>query len=93
MALEWFDSLTNSLGNLAVQGATAYNTIQGTKTSEEEAYLRGQLTAIAAQSQYDAQNDTIKIGDLETSKSSLLWVIGGTIGIIFIGLGIKKLIK
>ena len=93
MALEWFDDITKSLGNLAESGAKAYSTIKGSTTSEDEAYLRGQLTAIQAQSQMDADNNTVKVGDVELSTSSILWIIGGTLGLIAIGLGVKKLIK
>ena len=93
MALEWFKDITDSLGGLAVQGANAYNTIKGASTSEDEAYLRGQLTAIQAQSQMDADNNTVKVGDVELSTSSILWIIGGTLGLIAIGLGLKKLVK
>jgi len=93
MALEWFDSLTDSLGKLGTTGANIYNTIKGAGTSEEEAYLRGQLTAIQAQSQYDSDKNTVKIGDMAVSTSSILWIIGGTLGLIAVGLGIKNLVK
>ena len=95
MALEWFDDLTNSLGNLAVKGASAYSTLKSANnsTSEEEAYLRGQLNTVAAYQQMEADKGTLKIGDAEISTSSILWIIGGTLGLMFIGFGLKKFVK
>lgn len=95
MAVEWFDDLTNSLGELAVKGATAYSTIKGANStsSEEEAYLRGQLNTVAAYQQMEADKGTLKIGGAEISTSSVLWIIGGTLGLMFIGFGLKKFIK
>lgn len=92
---DWLDSLTDNVGKLVEKGANAYSTIKGASntSSEEEAYLRGQLTTLAAVNQQEYDRDILKIGDAEISTSSVVWIIGGTLGMIAIVLGLKKLAK
>lgn len=91
---DWWDSFTNGIGNIAEKGANVYATIKGANSSsEDEAFLRGQLSAVNYYQQQESARDTLKIGDAEVSTSSILWIIGGTLGLLFIGLGVKKLMK
>ena len=91
----WFSSFLSDLGGLAETGAKAYATVKASKnaSSEDEAFLRGQLSAVNYYQQAEQSANTLKIGDAEISTSSLVWIIGGTLGMIFIGLGLKKLVK
>lgn len=85
----WIDSLV-SLGTGA---GKIYNSFVGDETSEETAYLRGQVDVLNKQAAEKAEEDTIKIGGVEISTSSVLWIIGGTIGILAIGVMFKKFVR
>lgn len=85
---DWIDGLTS-----AGKGAgEIYQAFTADKSSDEAAYLRGVNDAFAVQLQQNRDDNTIKLGDAEISTSGLLWVIGGTLGLLAIGLAVKKMI-
>lgn len=88
---DWsFSDLVDAGKNLGKSAAEVYNAWKGDDSDSETAYMKGQIAGYqAAQSQQSAA-DTITIGDTSISTSSLMWVIGGTLGLLAIGLGIKK---
>lgn len=60
--------------------------------SDETAYLQGQLAGIQSTQANQTASDTVKIGDFEISTSSILWIVGGTLGLLMIGIGVKKML-
>lgn len=69
-----------------------YNSFKGSDASSEEAaYLRGQNAILAQQAEQNRADSTIRIGDAAISTSGLLWVVGGTLGLLAIGLAVKKI--
>lgn len=86
----WFDTLVEGAGKL---GSTASDIIGGFTDDDdsEKAYLQGQIAGITSEQNRQEAAGTIKIGDVEISTSSILWIVGGTLGLLTIGLGIKKL--
>lgn len=89
--MEWSEFL-QSVVDVGKQAGEVYQTWSGSETDEESAYLKGQLAGLTQAQEQETAKDTIKIGDAEISTSSILWIIGGTLGLLAIGLGIKKLI-
>ena len=89
--MDWSEFLQNAV-DLGKQAGEVYQTWSGNETDEESAYLKGQLAGLTQAQQQETAKDTIKIGDAEISTSSILWIVGGTLGMLAIGLGIKKLI-
>lgn len=89
--MEWSEFLQSAM-DLGKQAGDVYQSWKGQEVDEESIYLRGQLAGITQEQAKQQAKDTIKIGDAEISTSSILWVIGGTLGLLAIGLGIKKLI-
>lgn len=89
--MEWSEFLQSAM-DLGKQAGDVYQSWSGNETDEESAYLRGQLAGITQAQQQETAKDTIKIGEAEISTSSILWIIGGTLGLLAIGLGVKKLI-
>lgn len=89
--MEWSEFLQNAM-DLGKQAGDVYQAWNGQEVDEESIYLRGQLAGITQEQAKQQAKDTIKIGDAEISTSSILWIIGGTLGLLAIGLGIKKLI-
>lgn len=85
----WSDIISGAV-ELGKGAAEVKNAWDG-NDSEETAYLRGQLAGIQATQDSQRAADTIKIGDFEISTSSMLWIFGGTLGLLAVGLGIKKL--
>ena len=85
----------SDLTDVAKGAGEAYQSWTGTTkdADEENAYMRGQLAAIEANQKMDQAAGYIEIGDAVISTSSILWIIGGTIGMLAIGLGFKKLLK
>ena len=80
-----------SLGKAAGE---IYSSFKGSDTdSEETAYLKGQLAAINADKEAKTAANTIKIGDAEISTSSVLWVVGGTLGLLSVGLVLRSFLK
>ena len=89
--MEWSEFL-QSVVDIGKQAGEVYQTWSGSETDEESAYLKGQLAGLTQAQEQETAKDIIKIGDAEISTSSILWIIGGTLGLLAIGLGIKKLI-
>lgn len=85
----WSD-FVDGFKNLGVAGGEVFNAWTGA-SSDEEAYLRGQLAGIQQTQQSQRDSDTVKLGGVEISTSSLLWIIGGTLGLLTIGIAAKKL--
>ncbi len=84
---EWIDGLTS-----AGKGAgEVYQAFTADKSSDEAAYLRGANDVLSAQLQQNRDDSTIKVGDSEISTTGLLWIIGGTLGLLTIGLAVKKM--
>lgn len=88
--MEWSDILSG-LTETGKSAADIYNAFNGSADSEETAYLQGQLAGLNQAQQRQDSADTIKIGSLEISTNSILWIIGGTLGLLAVGLGIKKM--
>lgn len=90
-----FSEFFEGVGKAGKSLGEAYASWTGaTKDADEEnAYMRGQLAAIQEQNKLDNAAGYIEIGDAVISTSSILWIIGGTIGLLAIGLGFKKLMK
>lgn len=89
--MEWSEFLQSAM-DFGTKAGEVYQSWTGSEVDEESAYLRGQLAGITQAQQEQTAEDTIKIGDVQISTSSILWIIGGTLGLLAIGLGIKKLI-
>ena len=87
--------LLSGLSDVAKNAGEAYAAWTGASrdADEENAYMRGQLAAIEANQKAQDASGYIEIGDAVISTSSILWIIGGTIGLLAIGLGFKKLLK
>lgn len=88
--MEWSEFL-GAATDLGKAAGDVYQSWNGSDADEESAYLRGQIAGITQTQQQQEAADTVKIGDVEISTSSILWIIGGTLGLLAIGLGIKKL--
>lgn len=87
--MEWSDFLSGAK-DLGTAAGEVYQAWNGT-SSDEEAYLRGQLAGMTQAQQTQRDSDTLKIGDVEISTSSLLWIISGTLGLLTIGIAAKKM--
>ena len=88
----WSDIISTAK-NIGTSGAEVYHAWKGDDSNadgEDTAYLRGQLAAMEAQQKAQLEADTLRIGDASISTSSLMWVIGGTLGLLAIGLGLKN---
>lgn len=87
----WWDKFISGAGSL---GSTAADIIGafGDDDDANNAYLQGQIDAIKNQQNRDDTSGIIKVGDVEISTSSILWIVGGTIGLLLIGVAVKKLI-
>ena len=84
---DWVDGLV-SVGKGAGEG---YQSWTGDSSSDEAAYLRGANDVLASQLQQQRDDTSIKIGDARISTTAILWIIGGTLGLLAVGLGVKKL--
>lgn len=89
--MEWSEFLQSAM-DLGKQAGEVYQAWDGQEIDEESIYMRGQLAGITQAKQEQIAKDTVKIGDVEISTSSILWIIGGTLGLLAIGLGIKKML-
>lgn len=89
-----FSEFLQSAIDFGKQAGEVYQSFQGdnSQVDEESIYLKGQLAGLTQAKQEEKDKDTIKIGDAEISTSSILWIIGGTLGLLAIGLGIKKML-
>lgn len=87
----WWDKFIEGAGSL---GSTASDIIGafGDDDDANSAYLQGQIDAIKNEQNREDTSGIIKIGDVEISTSSILWIVGGTIGLLLIGVAAKKLV-
>lgn len=90
--MAWYDDLIGAATDLGKGAGDVYQAFQGDKSSDEAAYLRGANDVLSAQLQQQRDDNAIKIGNAEISTTAILWIIGGTLGLLAIGLGVKKLI-
>ena len=87
-----FSDFVDAAKNVGTAGADVYKAWTGTGEADEEtAYLRGQLAGLQAAQTAQQNADTVTVGDLSISTSSIMWIIGGTLGLLAIGLGFKKM--
>lgn len=93
MSETWsFSDFVDAAKKIGTSGADVYHAWTGTGEADEEtAYLRGQLAGLQSAQAQQQSADTIKVGDMEISTSSILWIVGGTLGLLAIGLGLKKM--
>lgn len=89
-----FSDLWDGLNKAVSTGVDAYTKIVAAESGNEaEAqYYKGMNDALIYADKNQQSRDTITVGDLSISTSSLLWIVGGTLGLLAIGLGIKKMI-
>lgn len=90
----WLDNIT--LDNIISAGKGAgeiYNSFVGDDSAEETAYLKGQVDTLNKQAEEKNSADTIKIGDFEISTSSVLWIIGGSLGLLVVAAMFKKVVR
>lgn len=85
----WLDTVV-SIGKGA---GDIYNAFVGDDSAEETAYLKGQVDALNKQAEEKNAADTIKIGDFEISTSSVLWIIGGSLGLLVVAAMFKKVVR
>lgn len=89
-----FNDIIEAGKSLGKAAGEIYGSFKGSDTdSEETAYLKGQLAAINADKEAKTAANTIKIGDAEISTSSVLWVVGGTLGLLAVGLVLRNFLK
>jgi len=90
----WFSSLISGAVELGKGTADVVNSFKGgDESAEETAYLRGQVDALNAAAEAKTDSETIRIGDLEISTSSILWIVGGTVGILAMAMMLKNVVK
>jgi hypothetical protein len=87
----WLDSLIDNTTKLANAGQGVISALKGDESAEENAYLKGYAAGI--EQQKEDEKDEIKIGSFSISTSGILWIVGGTIGLLAAALAFKKLIK
>lgn len=89
-----FSDLWDGLNKAVNTGVDAYTKIVTAESGNnaEAQYYKGMNDALVYADKNQQDKDTITVGDLSISTSSLLWVIGGTLGLLTIGLVVKKLI-
>jgi len=89
-----FSDVWDGLNKAVNTGVDAYTKILTAESgSEAEAqYYKGMNDALIYSAKDQQAQDTITLGSLSISTSSILWIIGGTLGLLAIGIGIKKLI-
>lgn len=85
----WWDTFV-SVGKGAGE---IYNAFTGDENAEETAYLKGQVDALNKQAEEKNAADTIKIGDFEISTSSVLWIIGGSLGLLAVAAMFNKVVR
>lgn len=90
--MAWWNDVISGATELGKGAGSVYQAFNGSSSKEDEAYLRGQNEALSNQLKASQDADIIKIGSLEISTSSVLWIIGGTLGLLAVGIGIKKLL-
>ena len=90
---DWSD-IWSGLNDTLTTGVDAYTKIATARnTGKSEAqYYKGMNDALVYQQQREAQSGEIQIGDMTISTSSILWIIGGTLGLLAIGAAVKKML-
>lgn len=89
--MAWLDSLLDGTTKLANAGAGVLSALNGDESAEENAYLKGYAAGV--QQEKIDNKDEIKIGSFTISTEGILWIVGGTIGLLAAALAFKKLIK
>ena len=87
----WFDSLVEGADKLGSAAGNIYNSFSSDDDSER-AYLQGQVAAMQQQQNREYDAGIVKIGSMEISTSSSMWIIGGTVGRLVVGALAKKLL-
>lgn len=87
----WFDSLVDGAAKLGSAAGNIYNSFSSDDDAET-AYLQGQVAAMQQQQNREYESGIVKIGGMEISTNSILWIMGGTIGLLVVGLAAKKLL-
>ncbi len=86
-----WDEWVSGLVTAGTGAGEIYKAWTGDDSSDEAAYLRGANDVLASQLQQQRDDNSITIGDAKISTSAILWIIGGTLGLLAVGLGVKKL--
>lgn len=86
--------LWEGLNQTVATGADAYSKILAAESGNkaEAEYYKGMNDALVYADKNQQDKDTITLGNLSISTSSILWIVGGTLGLLAIGLGLKKLV-
>lgn len=89
-----FSDLWDGLNKTAETAVNAYTGILKAKSDgkAEAQYYKGMNDALVYSQNQENDRDLIQLGNLSISTSSVLWIIGGTLGLLAIGIGVKKLI-
>lgn len=89
-----FSDILDGLTKTVNTGVDAYSKIVAAESDSnaEAQYYKGMNDALIYADKNQQDKDIITVGDLSISTSSILWIVGGTLGLLAIGLGIKKLI-
>lgn len=87
---EWIDALNSTVST----AADAYAKIAAAESGgEAEAqYYKGMNDALVYANKTADEKGIVTLGNLSISTSSILWIIGGTLGLLAIGIGVKKLV-
>lgn len=88
---DWSD-IWAGLNNTLTTGVNAYTQIATAKQGAKTDYYKGINDALVYQQQQEAAKGEIQIGDMVISTSSILWIIGGTLGLLAIGAAVRKMI-
>ena len=84
--LDTFISIGKGAGDI-------YNSFVGNEDAEETAYLKGQVDALNKQAEEKEAANTIKIGDFEISTSAVLWILGGSLGLLAVAAMFNKAVR
>ena len=88
---DWSD-IWSGLNDTLTTGVNAYTQIATAKQAGESKYYKGVADTLAYERQQADSSGQITIGDMTISTSSILWIIGGTLGLLAIGSAVRKLI-
>lgn len=82
------------LNDTLTTGVNAYTSILKAKSEgkAEAQYYKGMNDALVYSQNQENERGTVQLGNLSISTNSILWIIGGTLGLLAVGIGIKKLI-
>lgn len=85
----WLDTLI-SVGKGA---GDIYNSFVGNESAEETAYLKGQVDTLNKQAEEKNTAGILKIGNFEIATSSILWIVGGSLGLMLVASMFKKVVR